>query len=83
MAVCDNFIHCECSSIVEEMEWEQSELRKARDELLKALEWYAEQSEDLNKGGWTAGKALGQLRADCGKRAKEAIAKAKGSQTCP
>ena len=46
MAVCDNFIHCECSSIVEEMEWEQSELRKARDELLKALEWYAEQSED-------------------------------------
>jgi len=66
-----------------EREAENKALRAQRDELLKALEWYAEQSEDLNKGGWTAGKALGQLRADCGKRAKEAIAKAKGSQTCP
>ena len=83
MAVCNDFIHCECASIVEEMEWEQDELMKVRDELLKALEWYAEQAEDLNKGGWTAGKALGQLRADRGKRAKEAIAKAKGSQSYP
>jgi hypothetical protein len=38
MAVCNDFIHCECSSIVEEMEWEQGELMKARDELLEALE---------------------------------------------
>ena len=53
----------------------------AAPELLEALRWYAEQAEDLNKGGWTAGKALGQLRADRGKRAKEAIAKAKGERT--
>ena len=38
MAVCNDFIHCECASIVEEMEWEQGELMKARDELLEALE---------------------------------------------
>jgi hypothetical protein len=47
-------------------------------ECIKALEWYAERAEDLNKGGWTAGKALGQLREDRGKRAKEAIAKVRG-----
>jgi len=61
-----------------EREAENKSLQVQRDELLKALEWYAEQAEDLNKGGWTAGKALGQLRADRGKRAKEAIAKARG-----
>jgi hypothetical protein len=49
-----------------------------RQECIKALEWYAERAEDLNKGGWTAGKALGQLREDRGKRAKEAIAKVRG-----
>ena len=49
-----------------------------RDEIVRALNWYAEQAEDLNKGGWTAGKALGQLRADRGKRAMGAIAKARG-----
>ena len=38
MAVCNDFIHCECASIVEEMEWEQGELMAARDELLEALE---------------------------------------------
>ena len=38
MAVCNDFIHCECASIVEEMEWEQGELMGARDELLEALE---------------------------------------------
>ena len=78
MAVCDDFIHCECASIVEEIEWEQSKLIKARDELLEALEYYAKQAEDLNKGGWTTGKALGILQGDRGRRAKEAIAKAKG-----
>jgi len=61
-----------------EREAENKSLQVQRDELLKTLEWYAEQAEDLNKGGWTAGKALGQLRADRGKRAKEAIAKARG-----
>jgi len=66
-----------------EREAENKSLQVQRDELLEALEWYAEQAEDLNKGGWTAGKALGQLRADRGKRAKEAIAKAKGSQSYP
>jgi len=62
-----------------EREAENKALRAQRDELLKALEWYAEQAEDLNKGGWTAGKALGILQGDRGRRAKEAIAKAKGS----
>ena len=59
-------------------EAENKALRAQRNDLLKALKWYAEQAEDLNKGGWTAGKALGQLRADRGKRAMEAIAKAEG-----
>jgi len=62
-----------------EREAENKSLQAQRDELLKALEWYAEQAEDLNKGGWTAGKALGILQGDRGRRAKEAIAKAKGS----
>jgi hypothetical protein len=64
--------------ILNELSARIKELEAQRDELLEALGWYAEQAEDLNKGGWTAGKALGQLRADRGKRAKEAIAKAKG-----
>jgi len=50
----------------------------AAPELLEALEWYAKKVEDLNKGGWTAGKALGVLQGDRGRRAKEVIAKAKG-----
>ena len=56
-------------------------LRAHRDELLKALEWYADTVEDLNKGGWTAGKALGILQGDRGKRAKEAIAKVRGERS--
>lgn len=71
MAVCDNWHHCECSGIVEEMELE-------RDELLKALEWYFEKVEDLNRYGLTSESALAELRKDRGKRALEAIAKAKG-----
>ena len=54
------------------------ELEILRDEIVRALNWYADTVEDLNRNGWTAGKALGQLRADRGKRAMEAIAKAKG-----
>ena len=49
-----------------------------RDEIVRALDWYAEQADGLNKGGWTAGKALGQLRADRGKRAMASIAKVRG-----
>jgi len=66
MAVCDNFIHCECASIVEEMEWEQSELRKVRDELLEALEALVldESKEYIPTRLWDAARA--------------AIAKAKG-----
>lgn len=65
-------------ALLDELSWQVAEIKAQRDELLKALEWYAEQAEDLNKGGWTAGKALGKLRTDRGKRAMEAIAKAKG-----
>jgi len=54
------------------------ELEILRDEIVRALNWYADTVEDLNRNGWTAGKALGQLRADRGKRAMEAIAKVKG-----
>jgi len=67
-------------------EAENKALRAHRDELLKALEWYADTVEDLNRNGWTAGKALGQLRADRGKKALEAVAKAKGAKdsfSCP
>jgi len=63
-----------------ERETEIKSLQVQRDELLEALEWYAKKVEDLNKGGWTAGKALGVLQGDRGRRAKEAIAKAKGER---
>ena len=64
--------------LLEELSWQVAEIKARRDELLAALQWYADTVEDLNRNGWTAGKALGQLRADRGKRAMEAIAKAKG-----
>ena len=38
MAVCGSFHHCECASIVEEMEWEQSELIKALEDLVALFE---------------------------------------------
>jgi len=78
MAVCNDFIHCECASIVEEMEWEQDELMKTRDELLEALGWYAYVTEDANRYGITRDLAQAELRSDRGRRAKEAIAKATG-----
>jgi hypothetical protein len=67
MAVCDNFIHCECASIVEEMEWEQGELIKTRGELLKALENLLKVHE--GEGG---------TQHHAGDIARAAIAKAKG-----
>jgi hypothetical protein len=67
MAVCNDFIHCECSSIVEEMEWEQGELMKARDELLEALENLLKVHE--GEGG---------TQHHAGDIARAAIAKAKG-----
>ena len=72
MAVCNDFIHCECASIVEEMEWEQGELMKARDELLEALENLLKVHE--GEGG---------TQHHAGDIARAAIAKAKGSQSCP
>jgi len=69
--------------ILNELEDRIRTLEILRDEIVRALNWYAEQAEELNKGGWTAGKARGQLRADRGKRAKGAIAKAKDSQSYP
>jgi hypothetical protein len=67
MAVCNDFIHCECASIVEEMEWEQGELMKARDELLQALENLLKVHE--GEGG---------TQHHAGDIARAAIAKAKG-----
>lgn len=61
-----------------EREAKNKVLRAQRDDLLKALEWYAEQAEDLNRYGWTSETALAALRRDRGKRAKEAIAKVRG-----
>lgn len=52
-------------------------LREQRDELLEALGWYAYVTEDANRYGITRDLAQAELRADRGKRAKEAIAKAK------
>ena len=72
MAVCNDFIHCECASIVEEMEWEQDELMAARDELLEALENLLKVHE--GEGG---------TQHHAGDMARAAIAKAKGSQSCP
>lgn len=67
MAVCDDFIHCECASIVEELEWEQGELMKARDELLEALQNLLKVHE--GEGG---------TQHHAGDIARAAIAKAKG-----
>ena len=67
MAVCNDFIHCECASIIEEMEWEQGELMKARDELLQALENLLKVHE--GEGG---------TQHHAGDIARAAIAKAKG-----
>ena len=67
MAVCNDFIHCECASIVEEMEWEQDELMGARDELLEALENLLKVHE--GEGG---------TQHHAGDMARAAIAKAKG-----
>jgi hypothetical protein len=67
MAVCNDFIHCECASIVEEMEWEQGELMKARDELLEALQNLLKVHE--GEGG---------TQHHAGDMARAAIAKAKG-----
>ena len=67
MAVCNDFIHCECASIVEEMEWEQGELMKARDELLEALENLLKVHE--GEGG---------TQHHAGDMARAAIAKATG-----
>ena len=64
--------------ILNELSARIKELEAQRDELFRAIQWYADTVEDLNRNGWTAGKALGQLRADRGKRAMEAITKAKG-----
>jgi len=64
--------------ILRELEDRIRTLEILRDEIVRALNWYADTVEDLNRNGWTAGKALGQLRADRGKRAMEAIAKAEG-----
>ena len=72
MTICNDFIHCECASIVEEMEWEQGELMKARDELLEALENLLKVHE--GEGG---------TQHHAGDIARAAIAKAKGSQSYP
>ena len=69
MAVCNDFIHCECASIVEEMEWEQDELMGARDELLEALENLLKVHE--GEGG---------TQHHAGDMARAAIAKAKGER---
>ena len=66
-----------------EREAENKSLQAQRDELLKALQWYAEQVEGLNLYGMASDLAEIELRRDRGKRAKEAIAKAKGSQSYP
>jgi len=63
--------------ILDELAARIKELEILRDELTRALNWYADTVEDLNRYGWTAGQALGQLRADRGKKAMEAIAKVK------
>ena len=68
MAVCNDFIHCECASIVEEMEWEQGELMKARDELLEALQNLLKVHE--GEGG---------TQHHAGDMARAAIAKATGA----
>jgi len=52
-------------------------LRGQRGELLEALSWYAYVTEDANRYGITRDLAQAELRSDRGKRAKEAIAKAK------
>jgi hypothetical protein len=81
MAVCNDFIHCECASIVEEMEWEQGELMKARDELLEALEALVLDESEIPPR--LPRLVLHRHRRRLLNAARAAIAKAKGSQTCP
>lgn len=64
--------------ILRELEDRIRELELLRDEIVRALDWYAELAEDLNRYGTASELAEIKLRRDCGKRAKQALAKAKG-----
>ena len=66
--------------ILDELAARIRELEAQRGELLEALKWYAEQAEDLNLYGMASELAEIKLRRDRGKRAKKAIAKAKGER---
>jgi hypothetical protein len=64
-----------------EREAENKALRAQRDELLEALQWYAKLIEDFHRYPWVVESTLAELMEDAGKKAKEAIAKAKGERT--
>jgi len=64
--------------ILDELAARIRDLEAQRGELLEALGWYAYVTEDANRYGITRDLAQAELRSDRGKRAKEAIAKAKG-----
>lgn len=55
------------------------ELEILRDELTRALNWYADVAEEMYYYGGSSGVL--ELCLDRGKRAKEAIAKAKGKRS--
>ena len=64
--------------ILNELEGRIQELETNQKGLVKALEWYAGLAKDLNLFGAAGDMAEIYLRRDRGKRAMEAIAKAKG-----
>ena len=68
----------EAITVLEEQEIQT--MREQRDELLEALGWYAYVTEDANRYGITRDLAQAELRADRGKRAKEAIAKVRENE---
>lgn len=67
--------------ILRELEDRIRTLEILRDEIVRALDWYAKHAEDLNLYGMASELAEIKLRRDRGKRAKEAIAKAKGKRS--
>lgn len=74
MAASDGVIFDELAARIKKVEAQ-------RDELFRALQWYAEQAEDLNLYGMASDLAESELRRDRGKRAKEAITKMLGESS--
>ena len=66
--------------ILRELEDRIRTLEILRDEIVRALDWYAEKVADLNRYGVMIETSLRELELDLGSKAEAAIAKAKGER---